>query len=139
MRCTIMCLRSWRPTLVSGSLTPLIIGSHPSGFLRVHADSPPRVRQLYLKDWGRDTLAVGDIDLPSGTTAPLCSSGDLAIFGVGGPPPRCPRAYITSRHDARGFFARVRGIAYVAVTQSAGSPLVVRLSQRYRLRCVRSS
>jgi len=42
------------------------------------------------------------------------------------PSPRCPRAYITSRHGARGFFARVRGIAYVAVTQSAGSPLVVR-------------
>ena len=42
---------SWRPTLVSGSMTPpLIIGSHPSTFLRVHADSPPRVRQLYLKD-----------------------------------------------------------------------------------------
>ena len=27
-----------------------IIGSHPSGFLRVRADSPSRVRQLYLKD-----------------------------------------------------------------------------------------
>ena len=32
-----------------GSMTPPI-GSHPSAFLRVHADSPPRVRQLYLKD-----------------------------------------------------------------------------------------
>jgi len=30
--------------------SPLSIGSHPSAFLRVHADSPPRVRHLYLKD-----------------------------------------------------------------------------------------
>jgi len=33
-----------------GVADPLTIGSHPSGFLRVHADSPPRVRRLYLKD-----------------------------------------------------------------------------------------
>jgi len=33
-----------------GVADPLIIGSHPSGFLRVHADSYRRVRQLYLKD-----------------------------------------------------------------------------------------
>ena len=83
-------------------MTPLIIGSHPSAFLRVHADSPPRVRHLCLKDYGRDTFAVGDIDLPSGTTAPLCGSADLATLGLGEPPPRGPRVYISSRRAAPG-------------------------------------
>ena len=67
----------------------------------MHADSPPRVRHHCLKDQGRDILAVGDIDLPSGTTAPLYGSGDLATLGLSEtPPPRCPRVYISSRHAA---------------------------------------
>ena len=85
---------------------PLIIGSHPSAFLRMHADRPPRVRQLYLKDQGRDTLAVGDIDLPSGTTAPLYGSGDLATLGLGEPPPLLPtRLYKLASRRARVFLS----------------------------------
>ena len=42
---------------------PLVIGGPPSALLRMHADSPPRVHHLCLKDHGRDTFAVGDIDL----------------------------------------------------------------------------
>ena len=69
----------------------------------MHADSPPRVHHLCLKDYGRDTFAVGDIDLPSGTTAPLCGSADLATLGLGEPPPlpRPTRLYKLASGRAR--------------------------------------
>ena len=64
----------------------------------------PRVRHLCLKDYGRDTFAVGDIDLPSGTTAPLYGSGDLATLGLGEPPPSLPtRLYKLASRRARVF------------------------------------
>ena len=107
-------------------------------YKRQHADSPPRVRHLYLKDYGRDTFAVGDIDLPSGTTAPLCGSGDLATLGLGEPPP-CPRVYISSRHAALApysscgsYAGALRLTSYVLrrVFLSTSSPPTLRL-----LRC----
>ena len=44
---------------------------------------------------------MGDIDLPSGTTAPLYGSGDLATLGLGAPPPLPTRLYKLASRRAR--------------------------------------
>ena len=56
---------------------------------------------------------MGDIDLPSGTTAPLYGSGDLATLGLGEPPPSPlpTRLYKLASRRARVFVVLWSGYA----------------------------